>query len=45
MMMMMMMSFGSTQPSAHPEDVDGVISRNVEKPSYFDAAVCPINVY
>jgi len=32
MMMMMMMNFGSTQPPAHPEEVDGVISRKVENP-------------
>ena len=39
--MMMMIRFGSTQPPAHTEDVDEVISQNVVKPSHFDTAVCP----
>jgi hypothetical protein len=34
----MMVRFGSAQPPEHPEDVNGVITRNVEKPSHFDAA-------
>ena len=33
-------SFGATKPPAHPEDGDGVSSRNVGKPSHLDAAVC-----
>jgi hypothetical protein len=33
-------SLGSTKPTAHPEDGDGVSSRIVEKPSHLDAAVC-----
>ena len=43
--MMMMVSFCSTQPPAHPEEVEGVISLNVGKSSYFDAAVCPRNFH
>ena len=34
-------SLGSTKPPAHPEDGDGVSSRNVGRPSHLDAAVCP----
>jgi len=34
------LNFGSTKPPTHPEDGDGVISRNVRKPSLLDAAVC-----
>ena len=33
------MSFVATHLPAQPEDVDGVISRNVEKPSHFYSAV------
>ena len=33
-------SFGSTKPPAHPDEGDGVTSRNVRKP-HLDAAVCP----
>jgi hypothetical protein len=32
-------SFGATKSPAHPEDGDGVIFRNVVKPSNLDAAV------
>ena len=32
---------GGLVPPARPEDGDGVISRNVEKPSHIDAADCP----
>jgi hypothetical protein len=34
-------SFGSAKPPAHPEDGDGVSSRNVGKPSHLYVAVCP----
>ena len=33
--------FGATKLRAHPEDGDGVSSRNAEKTSHPDAAVCP----
>jgi hypothetical protein len=33
--------FGSTKPLAHPLDGDGASSRNVGKPSHYDAAGCP----
>jgi len=32
--------FGATKPPAHPEDGEGVRSRNVGKPSHPDAADC-----
>jgi len=31
----------NTKPPVHPEDGDGISSRNVGKPSHPDAAVCP----
>jgi hypothetical protein len=31
----------TTEPPAHPEDGDGVTSRNVRNTSHIDAAVCP----
>jgi len=34
-------SFCAAKPPAHPEDEDGIRSRNVGKPSVPDAAVCP----
>jgi len=34
-------NFDATKPPAHPEDEDGVSTRNVGKPSHPDAAVCP----
>jgi len=36
---------GVTKPPAHPEDWNGVISRNVRKPPRLDAAVCPIKFH
>ena len=37
----MMVSFGSTEPPACPENEVGGSSRDVGKPSRLDAAVCP----
>jgi hypothetical protein len=37
----LVISFGATQPPAHPEDGGGVSFLNVRKTSQLDVAVCP----
>jgi hypothetical protein len=37
----LVISFGATQPPAHPEDGGRVSSLNIRKTSQLDVAVCP----